>query len=62
MRLYLGALMLADIISDDGRNILPWALTGRSRAKEMIQTTKLSISGSSCHNHSYDVERWMNIT
>eukprot|EP00957_Ditylum_brightwellii_P054188 4104306-Ditylum_brightwellii.AAC.1 len=36
VRLYLGALTLADIVSNDGRNILPWALTGRSRAKLMI--------------------------
>eukprot|EP00957_Ditylum_brightwellii_P052808 4003712-Ditylum_brightwellii.AAC.1 len=36
VRLYLGTLTLADIVSDDGRNILPWALTGRSRAKPMI--------------------------
>eukprot|EP00957_Ditylum_brightwellii_P015997 1205475-Ditylum_brightwellii.AAC.1 len=36
VRLYLGALTLADIVSDGGRNILPWALTGRSRAKPMI--------------------------
>eukprot|EP00957_Ditylum_brightwellii_P088123 6712570-Ditylum_brightwellii.AAC.1 len=31
--------MLADIVSDDGRNILPWALTGRSRAKPIIPWT-----------------------
>eukprot|EP00957_Ditylum_brightwellii_P176875 13473084-Ditylum_brightwellii.AAC.1 len=36
VRLYLGALTLADIVSDEGRNILPWALTGRGRAKLMI--------------------------
>eukprot|EP00957_Ditylum_brightwellii_P033728 2556182-Ditylum_brightwellii.AAC.1 len=36
VRLYLGALMLVDIVSNDRRNILPWALTGRSRAKLMI--------------------------
>eukprot|EP00957_Ditylum_brightwellii_P130577 9960826-Ditylum_brightwellii.AAC.1 len=36
VRLYLGVLTLADIASDDGRNILPWALTGRSRSKPMI--------------------------
>eukprot|EP00957_Ditylum_brightwellii_P019739 1489984-Ditylum_brightwellii.AAC.1 len=36
VRLYLGILTLADIISNDGRNILSWALTGRSRAKLMI--------------------------
>eukprot|EP00957_Ditylum_brightwellii_P072496 5508913-Ditylum_brightwellii.AAC.1 len=36
VRLCLGALMLADIVSNDSRNILPWALTGRNRAKPMI--------------------------
>eukprot|EP00957_Ditylum_brightwellii_P160548 12222133-Ditylum_brightwellii.AAC.2 len=36
VQLYLGALTLADIISNNGRNILPWALTGRSKAKPMI--------------------------
>eukprot|EP00957_Ditylum_brightwellii_P189914 14457583-Ditylum_brightwellii.AAC.1 len=36
VRLYLSALALADIVSNDGQDILPWALTGRSRAKLMI--------------------------
>eukprot|EP00957_Ditylum_brightwellii_P047522 3609259-Ditylum_brightwellii.AAC.1 len=36
VRLYLSVLTRADIASDDRRNILPWALTGRIRAKQMI--------------------------
>eukprot|EP00957_Ditylum_brightwellii_P004684 355915-Ditylum_brightwellii.AAC.1 len=32
VRLYLGVLTLADIVSNDRRNILPWDLTDRSRA------------------------------
>eukprot|EP00957_Ditylum_brightwellii_P119129 9087203-Ditylum_brightwellii.AAC.2 len=34
VRLYLGTLTLADIVFDYGRHILPWALTGRSRANQ----------------------------
>eukprot|EP00957_Ditylum_brightwellii_P067890 5154452-Ditylum_brightwellii.AAC.1 len=30
VRLYLGALTLADIVSDDGYHIMDWALTGIS--------------------------------
>eukprot|EP00957_Ditylum_brightwellii_P171462 13053017-Ditylum_brightwellii.AAC.1 len=36
VRLYVGTLTLADIVFNDERNILPWALTGRSRARPII--------------------------
>eukprot|EP00957_Ditylum_brightwellii_P105597 8050926-Ditylum_brightwellii.AAC.1 len=36
VQLYLGVLTLADIASDDGQSILPWALTGCNKAKPMI--------------------------
>eukprot|EP00957_Ditylum_brightwellii_P083801 6369848-Ditylum_brightwellii.AAC.1 len=36
VRLYLGALMLSDIVTDKGMCIMDWALTGRTRAKTMI--------------------------
>eukprot|EP00957_Ditylum_brightwellii_P194583 14821689-Ditylum_brightwellii.AAC.1 len=36
VRLYLGALTLSDIVTDDGKPIMDWALTGRVRAKSMI--------------------------
>eukprot|EP00957_Ditylum_brightwellii_P075609 5746498-Ditylum_brightwellii.AAC.1 len=29
VRLYLGALTLADIVTDNGKSIMDWALTGR---------------------------------
>eukprot|EP00957_Ditylum_brightwellii_P087715 6679758-Ditylum_brightwellii.AAC.1 len=35
--LYLGALTLADIVSNDGYYIMDWALTGRTKEKPMIQ-------------------------
>eukprot|EP00957_Ditylum_brightwellii_P013482 1017292-Ditylum_brightwellii.AAC.1 len=35
VRLYLGALTLSDIVTDDGKSIADWALTGRTRAKAM---------------------------
>eukprot|EP00957_Ditylum_brightwellii_P167809 12774190-Ditylum_brightwellii.AAC.1 len=35
VRLYLGALTLADIVSDDGYHIMDWALTGQTKAKPM---------------------------
>eukprot|EP00957_Ditylum_brightwellii_P097905 7456483-Ditylum_brightwellii.AAC.1 len=34
--LYLGALTLANIVSDNGYYIMDWALTGLSKAKLMI--------------------------
>eukprot|EP00957_Ditylum_brightwellii_P123645 9426332-Ditylum_brightwellii.AAC.1 len=36
VQLYLGVLTLADIVSDDGKYIQPWALMGSSRAKPML--------------------------
>eukprot|EP00957_Ditylum_brightwellii_P008411 637005-Ditylum_brightwellii.AAC.1 len=36
VRLYLGTLTLADIVSDDGYYIMDWALTGQTKAKPMI--------------------------
>eukprot|EP00957_Ditylum_brightwellii_P176204 13417151-Ditylum_brightwellii.AAC.1 len=36
VRLYLGALTLSDIVTDNGKSIVDWALTGRVRAKSMI--------------------------
>eukprot|EP00957_Ditylum_brightwellii_P129478 9876432-Ditylum_brightwellii.AAC.1 len=36
VQLYLGVLTLVDIVSDDGRHIQPWALSGCSKAKPMI--------------------------
>eukprot|EP00957_Ditylum_brightwellii_P044262 3357964-Ditylum_brightwellii.AAC.1 len=36
VRLYLGAVTLADIVSDGGYYIMDWALTGQPRAKPMI--------------------------
>eukprot|EP00957_Ditylum_brightwellii_P175350 13348792-Ditylum_brightwellii.AAC.1 len=36
VRLYLGALMLSDIVTDNGTSIMDWALTGRTRAKTML--------------------------
>eukprot|EP00957_Ditylum_brightwellii_P146229 11134347-Ditylum_brightwellii.AAC.1 len=36
VQLYLGVLTLAEIVSDDGKYIQPWALTGNSRAKPML--------------------------
>eukprot|EP00957_Ditylum_brightwellii_P171253 13036641-Ditylum_brightwellii.AAC.1 len=34
--LYLSALTLSDIVTDNGTSIMDWALTGRTRAKTMI--------------------------
>eukprot|EP00957_Ditylum_brightwellii_P074458 5657436-Ditylum_brightwellii.AAC.1 len=36
VQLYLGALTLADIVSDEGYYIMDWALTGQTKAKPMI--------------------------
>eukprot|EP00957_Ditylum_brightwellii_P051814 3929129-Ditylum_brightwellii.AAC.1 len=36
VRLYLGAITLADIVSDDRYHIMDWALTGRTKTKPMI--------------------------
>eukprot|EP00957_Ditylum_brightwellii_P090518 6892928-Ditylum_brightwellii.AAC.1 len=36
VRLYLGALTLSDIVTDNGKSIMDWALTGRTRAKTML--------------------------
>eukprot|EP00957_Ditylum_brightwellii_P035985 2726459-Ditylum_brightwellii.AAC.1 len=36
VRLYLGVLTLADIVSDNGYYIMDWALTGQTKAKPMI--------------------------
>eukprot|EP00957_Ditylum_brightwellii_P186589 14206472-Ditylum_brightwellii.AAC.1 len=36
VQLYLGALTVTDIVTDDGKSIMDWALTGRVRANLMI--------------------------
>eukprot|EP00957_Ditylum_brightwellii_P107229 8182090-Ditylum_brightwellii.AAC.1 len=36
VQLYLGALTLADITTDDGTHIMNWALTGIIKATPMI--------------------------
>eukprot|EP00957_Ditylum_brightwellii_P207804 15354585-Ditylum_brightwellii.AAC.1 len=36
VRLYLGALTLADIVSDNGYYIMDWTLMGWTKAKPMI--------------------------
>eukprot|EP00957_Ditylum_brightwellii_P014372 1081719-Ditylum_brightwellii.AAC.1 len=36
VKLYLGALTLADTVSDGGYHIMDWAFTGRTKAKPMI--------------------------
>eukprot|EP00957_Ditylum_brightwellii_P020292 1531369-Ditylum_brightwellii.AAC.1 len=36
VRLYLSALTLSDIVTDNGTFIMDWALTGRTSAKTMI--------------------------
>eukprot|EP00957_Ditylum_brightwellii_P023035 1738365-Ditylum_brightwellii.AAC.1 len=48
VQLYLGVFILADITSDDGRSILPWALTGCNKAKLMIPWPKQAMPPSSC--------------
>eukprot|EP00957_Ditylum_brightwellii_P025459 1924886-Ditylum_brightwellii.AAC.1 len=36
VRLYLGALTLSDIVTDNSTSIMDWTLTGRTRVKTMI--------------------------
>eukprot|EP00957_Ditylum_brightwellii_P114081 8698146-Ditylum_brightwellii.AAC.1 len=36
IHLYLGAIALSDIVTDNGKSIMDWALTGRTRAKTML--------------------------
>eukprot|EP00957_Ditylum_brightwellii_P050039 3793294-Ditylum_brightwellii.AAC.1 len=34
--LYLGVITLSDIVTDNGKSIMDWALTGGTRAKTML--------------------------
>eukprot|EP00957_Ditylum_brightwellii_P062154 4717266-Ditylum_brightwellii.AAC.1 len=48
VQLYLGVLTLADIVSDDGQYIQPWALTGCKEAKPMIPWPNQAMPPGSC--------------
>eukprot|EP00957_Ditylum_brightwellii_P203744 15336010-Ditylum_brightwellii.AAC.1 len=48
VHLYLGALTLSDIVTDDGMSIMDLALTGRTRAKTMIPWPSQNKPSAAC--------------